>query len=666
MSAIDEGAVLWEPSAAFQQQSELRRYMRWLAERKGLNFSSYAELWEWSVADIATFWASLWEFFAIKASAPYAAVLAPAAAPHSMPGAQWFTGAQLNYVEHVFRNASAAHPALIFQSERQPAVEMSWAELERQVAAVAAALRAMGVQAGDRVVAYIPNIPQAVVAFLASASLGAIWSSCSPDFGSPSVIDRFSQIEPRVLFAVDGYQYSGKAFDRRPTITELQQALPTLEHTVLIPHLDPDASVDGLRDAVRWPELLTNDAPLQYEQLSFSQPLWVLYSSGTTGLPKPIVQSQGGILLEHLKALSLHLDLKPGDRFFWFTTTGWMMWNFLVGGLLVGATILLYDGSPAYPDLDVLWQFAEQTGMSFFGTSAAYITSCMKAGIQPGRQHDLGRLTGMGSTGSPLPPEGFHWAYEQIKPDLWLASISGGTDLCTAFVGGCPLLPVYAGELQCRSLGANVQAFDEQGAPLIDQVGELVITEPMPSMPLYFWNDPDNQRYRESYFEVYPGIWRHGDWIKITRRDTAVIYGRSDSTINRMGVRMGTSEFYRVVESIPEVADSLVIDLEALGRESYMPLFVALQPGQELDEALIGRIKQTIRTALSPRHVPDAIFAIPEIPRTLSGKKLEVPIKKLFMGVPVERAANPDSMSNPHILRYFVELANARNAANGG
>lgn len=666
MSVLSEGTVLWEPSSALQEQSELRRYMRWLAEHRGRTFESYSELWEWSVADIAGFWESLWQFFAIAASTPYRRVLDPDTRPMPMPGTHWFPGAQLNYVEHVFRNATPAHPALIFQSERQPATELSWSELEQQVAAVASALREMGIQPGDRVVAYISNIPQAVVAFLASASLGAVWSSCSPDFGSPSVIDRFSQIEPKVLFAVDGYQYGGKRFDRRATVAELQQALPTLERTVLIPYLDPDASTEGLRDAVRWPDLLRRSVPLQCAQVPFEQPLWVLYSSGTTGLPKPIVQSQGGILLEHLKSLSLHLDLKPGDRFFWFTTTGWMMWNFLVGGLLVGSTILLYDGSPAYPDLDVLWQFAEQTGMTFFGTSAAYITSCLKAELQPGQQHDLSQLKGMGSTGSPLPPEGFHWAYEQIKPDLWLASISGGTDLCTAFVGGCPLLPVYAGELQCRSLGANVQSFDEQGAPLIDQVGELVITAPMPSMPLHFWNDPGDQRYRESYFEVYPGIWRHGDWIKITPRGTAVIYGRSDSTINRMGVRMGTSEFYRVVEGIPEVVDSLVIDLEALGRESYMPLFVVLQPGLALDEPLTARIKQTIRTALSPRHVPDEIFTIPEIPRTLSGKKLEVPIKKLFMGVPVERAANPDSMSNPHILRYFVDLVRRRSGDNGG
>ncbi len=652
-----EGTILWEPSAALQAQATITRYLDWLSER-GQCFDSYAALWEWSATDIESFWASLWDFFEVRASAPYTAVLPRP----EMPGAQWFSDATLNYAEHIFRNADPNRPAIIFQSERQPATEISWSALEQQVGSIAAALRAMGVQPGDRVVAYLPNIPQAVIAFLACASLGAVWSSCSPDFGSPSVIDRFTQIEPKVLFAVDGYQYGGKTFDRRATVAELQRALPTVQQTVLIPYLDPDAATESLTSAVLWGDLLREAAPLLCKPLPFEHPLWILYSSGTTGLPKPIVHGQGGILLEHLKSLSLHLDLKRGDRFFWFTTTGWMMWNFLVGGLLVGATILVYDGSPAYPDLDALWRFAAETEMTFFGTSAPYITACLKAGLTPGATHDLAKLKGMGSTGSPLPPEGFQWAYAEVKRDLWLASISGGTDLCTAFVGGCPLLPVYSGELQCRSLGANVQAFDEQGQPLIEQVGELVITKPMLSMPLFFWNDPDNKRYRESYFEMYPGIWRHGDWIKITRRGSAVIYGRSDSTINRMGVRMGTSEFYRVVEDIPEILDSLVIDLEGLGRASYMPLFVVLKPGHTLDDSLRTTIRQRIRTTLSPRHIPDDIFVIPEVPRTLNGKKLEVPIKKLFLGMPIEKAANPDSMSNPHTLAYFVELAKARHA----
>jgi acetoacetyl-CoA synthetase len=659
MTSTAEGALLWEPSAERQARSEMRRYMAWLAEHKELAFDDYHALWQWSVDNIEDFWVSIWEFFDVKAATPPETVLPKRA----MPGAQWFPGATLNYAEHVFRSAAPDRPALVFQSERQPATEMSWAELEQQVAAVAAALRGMGVRPGDRVVAYLPNIPQAVVAFLACASLGAAWSSCSPDFGSASVIDRFQQIEPVVLFAVDGYQYGGKMFDRRATVAEIQRALPTLQHTVFIPYLDPHASADRLTNVMRWDDLLRETAPLQFEPVPFDQPLWILYSSGTTGLPKPIVQGHGGILLEHLKALSLHCDVKPGERFFWFTTTGWMMWNFLVGALLVGATALLYDGSPGYPDMNVLWRFAADTQMTFFGGSAAYISACMKAEIEPATAFDLRALSGMGSTGSPLPPEGFQWAYEHIKRDLWLVSLSGGTDLCTAFIGGCPLLPVYAGELQCRSLGANVQAFDEAGEPVIGEVGELVITDPMPSMPLFFWNDPDGTRYRESYFEMFPGVWRHGDWIKITPRDTCVIYGRSDATINRMGVRMGTSEFYRVVEAIPEVLDSLVIDLEGLHEHAYMPLFVVLRPGAELDEALTTEIKRRIRAALSPRHVPDDIFAVPAVPRTLSGKKLEVPIKRLFMGVPIERAANPGAMSNPQVLAYFIALAERRRAA---
>jgi acetoacetyl-CoA synthetase len=476
------------------------------------------------------------------------------------------------------------------------------------------------------------------------------------------VIDRFTQIEPKVLFAVDGYKYGGKSFERRSVIAELQQALPTLEQTILIPYLDPAATVAELPHTRLWSNLLAVEAPLTFEPVPFDHPLWVLYSSGTTGLPKPIVQGQGGILLEHLKSLSLHLDLKPGDRFFWFTTTGWMMWNFLMGGLLLGCTILLYDGSPAWPDMNVLWEFAAETQMSFFGTSAGYITACMQNELEPARQFDLPALRGVGSTGSPLSPEGFQWVYNHVRADLLLASISGGTDVCTAFVGGCPLLPVHAGEIQCRCLGVKAEAFDAQGQPVIDEVGELVITAPMPSMPLFFWNDPGNQRYIESYFSLYPGIWRHGDWVKITARGSVVIYGRSDSTINRMGVRMGTSEIYRAVQTVPEVVQSLVIDLQVQGKD-YMPLFVVLREDAVLDADLKTRIKAAIRQALSPRHIPDEIFTIPDVPRTLSGKILEVPVKKILMGIPVEKAANPDSMSNPQSLQYFVALATRLNQA---
>lgn len=653
MSAVAEGTLLWEPSESVKAQSNLNAYMRWLRERKGLDFDDYLPLWQWSVDNVGAFWASIWEYFAIQATQPYSEALASC----TMPGARWFAGAQLNYAEHFFRNANSDQPALLFQSERQPLTAITWDELRRKVGAVAAALRSMGVASGDRVVAYMPNIPDTLVAFLACASLGAIWSSCSPDFGSPSVIDRFKQIEPKVLFAVDGYQYGGKAFDRSAVVAELQAALPSLEKTVLVPYLNPAARADALTNGLNWADLLAQDAELTFEHVPFAHPLWVLYSSGTTGLPKPIVHSQGGILLEHLKSLHLHFDLKPGDRFFWFTTTGWMMWNFLIGAPLVGATPLVYDGSPAWPDIEVIWKFAQDSGMTFFGTSASYITSCMKAGLDPARTYDLSKLRGMGSTGSPLPPEGFQWVYEHVKPDIWLASYSGGTDICSGFVGGCVLLPVHAGELQGCCLGVKAAAFDEAGQPLIGQMGELVITEPMPSMPIYFWNDPDNQRYKSSYFEVYPGVWRHGDWVVFKPNGSLVIYGRSDSTINRMGVRMGTSEIYSVVESIPDVLDSLVIDLEGLGGASYIPLFVVLREGAALDDSLKARIKGAIRSALSPRHVPDEIFAIPDVPRTLSGKKLEVPIKKVLRGMPVEQAANPDSLKNPEMLQYFADLA---------
>ncbi|MGQ9928640.1 MAG: acetoacetate--CoA ligase [Chloroflexaceae bacterium] len=654
MMNVPAPRLLWTPSQALQDSSNIRAYMRWLETTRGLRFATYDELWRWSVAELEAFWESLWEYFQIRPVTPYTRVLSS----HTMPGARWFEGATLNYVEHVFRQATPDHPAALFQSERQPLTPISWADLERQVASVAAALQGLGVEPGDRVVGYVPNIPQALVAFLAAASLGAIWSSCSPDFGSPSVIDRFKQIEPKVLVAVDGYQYGGKPFDRRAVVAEIQAALPTLEATIFVPYLDPQAAPEGLSGRMlTWEEALATPGELRYAIMPFEHPLWVLYSSGTTGLPKPIVQSQGGILIQHLKELHLHLNLKPGDRFFWYTTTGWMMWNLLIGGLLVGATVLLYDGSPAYPDMGVLWRFAEESQMTFFGTSAGYITALMKSDVAPGRQYDLSALVGMGSTGSPLPPEGFEWVYTHVKSDLWLASISGGTDVCGCFIAGAPILPVYSGELQCRALGVNAQAYDTDGNSVIGVMGELVVTAPMPSMPIYFWNDPDGRRYRESYFEMYPGAWRHGDWVVINERGGVVIYGRSDSTINRQGVRMGSSEIYRVVEGLPEVLDSLVVDLEGLGGASYMPLFVVLREGVELDAALERKINDTIRTALSPRHVPDAIFAIPDVPRTLSGKKLEVPVKKILMGVPVERAANPDSLRNPELLPFFVDLA---------
>ena len=657
---MKDGTLLWEPSEETKQKSTLTRYMQWLESTKGLKFHTQEELWEWSVDKLEDFWASLWDFFEIKASQPYSKVLDE----RKMPGAHWFAGAELNYAEHVFRNASTNHPAAIFQSERQPLTELAWDELRQKVGSISNALRSMGVQRGDRVVAYMPNIPETLIAFLACASIGATWSSCSPDFGTSSVIDRFKQIEPTILFAVDGYQYNGKPMNRLPIISELQAALPTLKKTVLVPYLNEGASTEDLKDAVLWQEQLKSSSELIFEQVPFEHPLWVLYSSGTTGLPKAIVQGQGGILLEHLKGLALGFDLKPGDRFFWYSTTGWMMWNLLVGGLLVGSTILLYDGSAAYPNMGALWKFAQDSGMTFFGTSAAYIASCMKAGIEPGKTYDLSRLRGLGSTGSPLPPEGFQWIYEHVKKDIWLASVSGGTDVCSAFVGGSILLPVHSGELQCRALGAKVEAFDEQGHSIIDEVGELVISEPLPSMPLYFWNDPDGTRYHDSYFDMYPGVWRHGDWIKITPRGSAIIYGRSDSTINRQGIRMGSSEIYRIVESLPEVLDSLIVGIEQAGGKYYMPLFVVLREGVTLDDDLKTRIKGALRKNISPHHVPDEIIAIQEVPRTLSGKKTEVPVKKLFMGIPVEKAVSKDALSNQQSIEYFIEFTSKFNDKN--
>jgi acetoacetyl-CoA synthetase len=634
----------------------MSEFIEWLRERRSLELDGYRELWNWSVEDLDAFWSAIWEFFEIKSDGAPSAVLAS----ERMPGAEWFPGTSLNYAEHLLTGGrSDDEVALLYASELHDLREMRWGELRRQVGSVAAGLRSRGIGRGDRVVGYMPNCPEAIVAFLATASIGAVWSSCSPDFGLSSVIDRFAQIEPRMLFAIDGYRYGGKDFDRRETVAAIQDALPSLEHTVLLPYLDQAADASELAGAVGWEELLAAGAgaELSFERVPFEHPLWVLYSSGTTGLPKAIVQSQGGILLEHLKALNLHVDARSGDRLFWFTTTGWMMWNFLVSGLMSPAAIVLFDGNPGYPDLGTLWDLAEKAEISILGTSAAYFSACMKAGIEPREGRDLSSLRAIGSTGSPLSSDGFDWIYEHVGADTWLFSISGGTDLCSGFVGGTPLLPVYRGEIQARMLGAAVQAWNDDGEPVVGKVGELVLTRPMPSMPIYFWGDDDGSRYRESYFEMFPGVWRHGDWIEINERGAAIIYGRSDSTINRGGVRMGTSEIYRAVLSLDEITDALVVDVPRPGTDGWMPLFVVLRDGAQLDEALISEIAQRVRASASPRHVPDAVFGIAEVPRTLTGKILEVPVKRILMGVPVERALSRDSLSNPAALDSFVEMA---------
>jgi acetoacetyl-CoA synthetase len=645
-------APLWSPSAEAAEATNLRAYERWLRAERGLSFASYHDLWRWSVEEPAAFWASIWEHYEVSAEPFPGPVLADA----KMPGASWFPEVTLNYAAHFFRERDPDQLAIIERGEAGGRRTFTWGELRELTGRIRAGLLGAGVGRGDRVAAYLPNVAEAVAALLATASLGAIWSCVAPEMGAASTLDRFKQIEPKVLLAVDGYRYNGRDFDRRPVLAELVAALPTLEQVVVIDRVGEPADAGALADAHSWEDFIAGEPVLEFEPVPFDHPLWILYSSGTTGLPKPIVHGHGGILLEHLKKLHLHVDARPGDRIMWFSTTGWMMWNFLVGALLTDAAVILYDGSPKWPSMEGLWDVVAEERATCFGTSAGFLTACMSEGVEPTAGRDLSALRAVGSTGSPLSPEAFEWVYEKVG-DVWLFSSSGGTDLCTSFLGGVPTLPVYRGELQARSLGADVAALDPEGRPLLEAVGELAILAPMPSMPVFFWNDPDGERLRDSYFSTYPGIWRHGDWIEITGHDGVIVFGRSDSTINRGGVRMGTSEFYVSVLNLEEIVDALVVDVVRPDGSSWLPLFVVLAEGATLDDDLRRRIATRLRTDCSPRHVPDDAFAIPEVPRTRTGKPLEVPVKRILMGADADQVLDREALANPEAIEPFLELA---------
>lgn len=641
--------ILWQPSTEDITSSRLYQYRQWLTIHHRINFAGYESLWQWSVDHPDVFWETMVSFFKVRFHSPYTAVLAGGPMPETI----WFEGATLNYAEHVFLGMKDQEVAILFANEQGTDISVSVSDMWREVAKLQQYFKSHGVRRGDRIAGYLPNIPQATYAFLAATSMGAIWSCCSQDFGVISVVDRFAQIEPVLFIAADGYYYNGKTHTRLEEIDSVRQSLQSLRDTLLINY------TGAVRDETQ-PGITIYDTLLEggnedpvFEAVPFDHPLWILYSSGTTGAPKAITHSHGGCLLEHLKYLAFHNDVHPGERFFWYTTTGWMMWNFLHGSMMLGATIVLYDGSPGYPDLDRLWALSAEKGIQHFGTSAPYLVACMKEGMHPGKLHDLTSLRSIGSTGSPLPPEAFQWVYDTIHPRVWLCSMSGGTDVCTAFVGGVIEKPVIKGEIQARGLGCALYAFDDNRQPIVDSLGEMVITKPMPSMPVFFWNDPGKKKYRSSYFEDIPGVWRHGDWVRITDDGGIVIYGRSDATLNRQGVRIGTAEIYRVLNDIPEIEDGLIVNLELEGGRHYMPLFVKLRNGIVLDKALISVVAKALKLKCSPRHVPDEVIQVTDIPYTISGKKMEAPVKKILMGMEAESALNKDAMRNPESLQFF-------------
>jgi acetoacetyl-CoA synthetase len=656
--AVRDGEELWTPGTDRIEGASLTEFTRWLRAERGLSFdvtspAGYHELWRWSVTDLDEFWRAVWDYCEVRASAPPAAVLGS----RSMPGADWFPGARLNYAEHVLRQERAGADALYYQSETAPLAALSWEALAGSVRVLATWLRAAGIGPGDRVASWLPNIPQTVIAMLATTSVGAIWTSCSPDFGWHGTVDRFRQLEPKVLFCVDGYRYGGRVHDRRAELARLIAELPSLAHVVGVP--GPSGTIAA--GALPWDTVLAGPpvpaAEFAFEQVPFAHPLWILFSSGTTGLPKAITHSHGGILIEQLKLQRLHMDLRAGDRMLFYTTTGWMMWNFLVSSLLLGVRPVLYDGSPAWPGPDALWRLAESAEVTFFGASPAFVAMQTQAGVVPRETCALPALRSVMLAGSPVSAECGAWFYRNVSEDLWLCSGSGGTDICSGFVGGVVTLPVYAGEIQARHLGVAAYAYDASGAELIDEVGEMVITEPMPSMPVRLWNDPDGSVYRATYFADYPGVWRQGDFFRVNARGGCFVLGRSDATLNRHGVRIGTAEIYAALEAVPEVADALIVNLDLPGGGFFMPLFVRLSDGVSLDEQLRARIADRLRSAYTPRHVPDRIIAVPAIPTTLTGKKMEVPVRKILLGTPVSQAANPDAMADPSSLDAFLSYA---------